>query len=137
MCFKFNPNIKPSHKAPSHNPCLVFAKLYLDETRAKIGEVTKIFTHNSTIVIKDVNLKTKDMKSREEGEHGQILKIKAQIHSSNVMLYSKEKEVVSRVGQKVLEGGQKVRYLIKTGELIDTIEQWIKKQLKFSVASIS
>ncbi|KAG5403872.1 hypothetical protein IGI04_009991 [Brassica rapa subsp. trilocularis] len=66
----------------------------------KTGEVTKIFTHNSTIVIKDVSLTTKHMKSREEGEPGQILKIEALIHSSNAMLYSKEKEVVSRVGHK-------------------------------------
>lgn len=57
-----------------------------------------------------------------------LFQIEAPIHSSNVMLYSKEKEVVSRVGHKVLEDGQKVRYLIKTGELIDTIEKW--KQLK-------
>ncbi|CAN6842004.1 unnamed protein product [Brassica oleracea] len=142
---------------PTGNPCLVFAKLKRWERKkckpnslpilhkmhvkfgdtvkvisgrdkGKIGEVTKIFTHNSTIVIKDVNLKTKHMKSREEGEPGQILKIEAPIHSSNVMLYSKEKEVVSRVGHKVLEDGQKVRYLIKTGELIDTVEKW--KQLK-------
>ncbi|CAE6240568.1 unnamed protein product [Arabidopsis arenosa] len=142
---------------PAENPCLVLAKLKRWERKeckpnslpilhkmhvkfgdtvkvisgrdkGKIGEVTKIFTHNSTIVIKDVNLKTKHMKSKEEGEPGQIVKIEAPIHSSNVMLYSKEKDVVSRVGHKVLEDGQKVRYLIKTGELIDTIEKW--KQLK-------
>ena len=44
------------------------------------------------------------------------------------MLHSKEKEVVSRVGHKVLEDGHKVRYLILTGELIDTVAKW--KQLK-------
>ncbi|KAF2561467.1 hypothetical protein F2Q70_00014984 [Brassica cretica] len=89
---------------PTGNPCLVFAKLKRWERKkckpnslpilhkmhvkfgdtvkvisgrdkGKIGEVTKIFTHNSTIVIKDVNLKTKHMKSREEGEPGQILKV--------------------------------------------------------------
>ncbi|AED96517.1 unnamed protein product [Arabidopsis thaliana] len=119
---------------PAENPCLVLAKLKRWERKeckpnslpilhkmhvkfgdtvkvisgrdkGKIGEVTKIFTHNSTIP-------------------GQIVKIEAPIHSSNVMLYSKEKDVVSRVGHKVLEDGQKVRYLIKTGELIDTIEKW-------------
>ncbi|CAA7049193.1 unnamed protein product [Microthlaspi erraticum] len=142
---------------PAENPCLVQAKLKRWERKeckpnslpvlhkmhvkfgdtvkvisgrdkGKIGEVTKIFTHNSTIVIKDVNLKTKHMKSREEGEPGQIVKIEAPIHSSNVMLYSKDKDVISRVGHKVLEDGQKVRYLIKTGEIIDTVEKW--KQLK-------
>ncbi|KAL0710255.1 hypothetical protein Bca4012_017233 [Brassica carinata] len=98
------------------------SKLY----EGKVGEVSKIFTHNSTIVIKDVNLKTKHMKSREEGEPGQILKVNGstdpQIKCEAVHL--KEKEVVSRVGHKVLEDRQKVRYLIKTGELIDTIEKW-------------
>lgn len=54
------------------------------------------------------------------------LQIEAPIHSSNVMLYSKEKEVASRVGHKVLDDGTRVRYLIKTGEIIDGAENWKK-----------
>lgn len=54
------------------------------------------------------------------------LQIEAPIHSSNVMLYSKEKEVASRVGHKVLDDGTRVRYLIKTGEIIDNAENWKK-----------
>ncbi|CAN1289830.1 50S ribosomal protein L24, chloroplastic [Linum perenne] len=42
------------------------------------------------------------------------------------MLYSKEKNVASRVGHKVLEDGSRVRYLIKTGEVIDSAENWKK-----------
>lgn len=52
--------------------------------------------------------------------------IEAAIHSSNVMLYSKEKQVASRVGHKILEDGTRVRYLIKTGEVIDNAENWKK-----------
>lgn len=44
------------------------------------------------------------------------------------MLYSKEKEVASRVGHKTLDNGKRVRYLIKTGEIIDSEERW--KELK-------
>lgn len=40
------------------------------------------------------------------------------------MLYSKEQNVASRVGHKVLDNGKRVRYLIKTGEVIDSAEQW-------------
>ena len=40
------------------------------------------------------------------------------------MLYSKQKEVASRVGHKILENGKRVRYLIKTGEIIDSAEEW-------------
>ncbi|KAF3789053.1 hypothetical protein EJ110_NYTH19756 [Nymphaea thermarum] len=50
--------------------------------------------------------------------------IEAPVHSSNVMLYSKEKQVASRVGHKILEDGTRVRYLLKTGEVIDSSEQW-------------
>lgn len=40
------------------------------------------------------------------------------------MLYSKQKEVASRVGHKILENGKRVRYLLKTGEIIDSAEEW-------------
>lgn len=42
------------------------------------------------------------------------------------MLYSKDQKVASRVGHKVLDNGKKVRYLIKTGEIIDSSENWKK-----------
>ncbi|KAJ6301032.1 hypothetical protein OIU77_015355 [Salix suchowensis] len=95
-------------------------------TREKLGRSLKFLRHNSKVVVKEINLKTKHMKSREEGEPGQIIKIEAPIHSSNVMLYSKEKNVASRVGHKFLDDGKKVRYLIKTGEIIDNAENWKK-----------
>ncbi|KAJ0593499.1 putative ribosomal protein L24 [Helianthus annuus] len=63
------------------------------------------------------------------GESGQIVKIEAPIHSSNVMLYSKEQNVASRVGHKTLDNGKRVRYLLKTGEIIDSVEIW-KKAVK-------
>lgn len=53
-----------------------------------------------------------------------IFKVEAPIHSSNVMLYSKEKQVTSRVGHKTLDNGKRVRYLTKTGEIIDSAENW-------------
>ncbi|KDP39032.1 hypothetical protein JCGZ_00789 [Jatropha curcas] len=101
-------------------------KVISGDDKGKVGEVTKIFRHNSTVVINEINLKTKHVKSKEEGEPGQIIKIEAPIHSSNVMLYSKEQDVVSRVGHKILDNGKRVRYLIKTGEIIDTSENWKK-----------
>lgn len=45
------------------------------DDKGKIGEITKIFRHNSTVVVKEINLKTKHVKSREEGEPGQIIKV--------------------------------------------------------------
>ncbi|OVA13167.1 Ribosomal protein L24 [Macleaya cordata] len=99
-------------------------KVIAGNEKGKVGEITRIFKHNSTVIVKDMNLKTKHMKSREEGEPGQIVKVEGPIHSSNVMLYSKEQNVASRVGHKILEDGSRVRYLIKTGEIIDNKENW-------------
>lgn len=50
-------------------------KVISGRDKGKIGEISKIFKHNSSIVVKEINLKTKHMKSREEGEPGQILKV--------------------------------------------------------------
>lgn len=64
--------------------------------------------------------------------------MEAPIHSSNVMLYSKDQNVASRVGHKILEDGSRVRYLIKTGEIIDSAENWkkaIKEKQKTEVAT--
>ena len=60
----------------------------------------------------------KHEKPRKEGETGQILRREASVHHSNVMLFSKEKQVASRVGHKVLDDGKKVRVLLKTGEVL-------------------
>ncbi|KAL6873741.1 hypothetical protein ACP4OV_013823 [Aristida adscensionis] len=93
--------------------------------KGKVGEVTRLFKHNSTVIVKDLNLKSKHKKGTDD-EPGEIVMIEGPIHSSNVMLYSKEKNVASRVGHKFLEDGTKVRYLIKTGEVIDSAENWVK-----------
>ncbi|WMV39822.1 hypothetical protein MTR67_033207 [Solanum verrucosum] len=104
-------------------------KVISGHDKGKIGEITEIIKHNSKVVVKEVNLKTKHVKSRSEEEPGQIVKIEAPIHSSNVMLYSKDQKVTSRVGHKTLDNGKRVRYLIKTGEIIDSAENW-KKAVK-------
>nr|CAD1823238.1 unnamed protein product [Ananas comosus var. bracteatus] len=132
-----------SNEAMERKECKPNSLPVLHKMHVKVGDTVKIiaaakrvklekllnFQHNSTVIVKDMNLKTKHMKSREQGEPGQIVKIEAAIHSSNVMLYSKEQQVASRVGHKILEDGTRVRYLIKTGEVIDNAENW-KKVIK-------
>lgn len=58
------------------------------------------------------------------------VQVEAPVHSSNVMLYSKTAKVASRVGHKTLEDGSRVRYLLKTGEVIDSAEEWKKVHKK-------
>ncbi|HJL69054.1 MAG TPA: 50S ribosomal protein L24, partial [Prochlorococcaceae cyanobacterium Gl_MAG_24] len=59
------------------------------------------------------------VKPTQEGESGRIVTEEASVHASNVMLYSTNKKVASRVALVVEKDGSKKRRLKKTGELID------------------
>jgi large subunit ribosomal protein L24 len=50
-------------------------KVISGRDKGQIGEITKIFKHNSTVIVQDINLKTKHRKSRDEGELGQITQV--------------------------------------------------------------
>lgn len=87
--------------------------------KGKVGEILRVLPKVSKVVVKDVNVRTKHVKPRQEGESGQITTFEAPIHSSNVMLYSTKENVASRVCHTFTEDGRKVRMLKKTGEIID------------------
>ncbi|NJO08905.1 MAG: 50S ribosomal protein L24 [Leptolyngbyaceae cyanobacterium SL_1_1] len=81
--------------------------------KGKIGEIISILPKQSQVVVEGVNLRTKHVKPRQEGESGQIVTSEFPIHSSNVMLYSKKEKVTSRVCYTFTEAGRKVRMLKK------------------------
>lgn len=87
--------------------------------KGKVGEIIKTIPQESRVVVKGVNITTKHMKPRQEGESGQILTYESPIHSSNVMLYSNKEKIASRISYTFTEEGKKVRMLKKTGEIID------------------
>jgi large subunit ribosomal protein L24 len=87
--------------------------------KGKIGEITAVITKTSQIVVKGVNIKYKTKQPQGENK-GEIVQSESPIHHSNAMLYSNEKQVRSRVGHKLVDG-KKVRYLLKTDEVIDKV----------------
>ncbi|MGF1494090.1 MAG: 50S ribosomal protein L24 [Microcoleaceae cyanobacterium] len=87
--------------------------------KGKVGEILKSIPGESQVIVKDVNVKTKHVKPRQDGESGQIVTFEAPVHSSNVMLYSSKENVASRICYTFTEDGRKVRMLKKTGEIID------------------
>jgi len=97
-------------------------KVISGKDKGKVGEVVKVYRKGlkaGKILVDDVNLMKKTQKPRQGGEEekGKIILTESPIHHSNVMLYSKEKQQVSRVGHKIVDG-KKLRYLIKTGEVL-------------------
>lgn len=80
-------------------------------------EIVEVFTKDGTVLCKDVNVKTKHVKPRGEGETGQVIQREFPIAHSNVQHYSEAQKVRSRIGSKVVDG-KKVRVLKKTGEVL-------------------
>ena len=54
----------------------------------EVGEIIKVNPKTGKIIIKDINLKLKHLKSNNENEIGEIKKFEAPIHHSNVKLYT-------------------------------------------------
>lgn len=85
--------------------------------KGKVGKVSDVLTKVGQVLVEGVNIKTKHVKPKAGGESGQIVQRESPVHHSNVMVYSEEKKVRSKVGYK-MEGEKKVRYLKKTGEVL-------------------
>ena len=87
--------------------------------KGKTGEVLKTLPIENRVIVQGVNLRTRHVKPTQEGETGRIVTEEASLHASNVMIYSLQKKVASRVELVVGKDGTKKRRLKKTGELID------------------
>jgi large subunit ribosomal protein L24 len=87
--------------------------------KGKTGEVLRTLPLENRVVVQGVNLRTRHVKPTQEGETGRVVTEEASLHASNVMLYSTDKNVVSRVEIVVEKDGTKKRRLKKTGEILD------------------
>lgn len=88
-------------------------KIISGKDRGKVGEILKILSGTSQVIVKDINVKKKHIKPKKEGDVGRISQFEAPIHSSKVMLYSIEKKVASRISIQTNSNGVKVRVLKK------------------------
>ena len=88
-------------------------KVISGKDKGKIGEVIKILQTTHQVVVKDINIKKKHIKPKKEGEVGRISQFEAPIDRSNVMLYSLEKKLASRISIQVDPSGAKIRVLKK------------------------
>jgi len=87
--------------------------------KGKTGEVLRTLPNENRVIVQGINLRTRHVKPTQEGETGRIVTEEASLHASNVMLYSTEKKVASRVEIVVEKDGTKKRRLKKTGEILD------------------
>ena len=94
-------------------------KIINGKEKGKTGEVLKTMPLENRVLVKGINFRTKHLKPTQEGEKGRIVTEEASIHASNVMFFSKDKNIVSKIEFFIDKEGVKKRRLKKTGELID------------------
>ena len=87
--------------------------------RGKTGKVLRTLLADNRVVVEGINLRTRHVKPKQEGEQGSIVNEEAPIHASNVMVYSVDQKVASRIEMVLQEDGSKKRRLKKTGEILD------------------
>jgi large subunit ribosomal protein L24 len=84
-------------------------KILSGKDRGKAGKVIQVFPKQDKVVVEGLNLTTKHLKTRREGQKGQRLEFAAPINAANVMLTCPKCSAPTRVGSKTLKQEGKTR----------------------------
>jgi len=83
------------------------------------AKVLAVFPNDRKALVEGVNIRTKHTKPTNENPKGGIIKKEAPIHISNLMVIDPKTGEPTRVGRKLNDKGQRVRYAVKSGEILD------------------
>ena len=84
--------------------------------KGKTGEVLKVSTKTGKVLVQGVNIVKKHQKANRSQLESAIIEKEAAINSSKVMLYCNKCKNATRISNKVLDDGTKVRVCKKCGE---------------------
>ncbi len=87
--------------------------------KGKKGKVLSVFPDKGKAIVEGVAIATKHQKPRRAGEPGGIIKQEAPVDASNLMNICSKCGKPARIGRKVLENGDKVRYCKKCNEVFN------------------
>ena len=92
-------------------------KVITGKSKGKVGDVLKVFPSEKKLIVSGVNLAKKHTKPTQTTEGG-IVQKELPIHISNVSHIDPKTNEITKIGYKVLESGEKVRFAKKSGEII-------------------
>lgn len=85
----------------------------------KKGRVLAVYLKEEKLLVEKLNMIKRHMRPSKKYGRGGIIEKEAPIHRSNVMLVCTKCNKPTRIGQKILENGTKIRICKKCGEVID------------------
>lgn len=77
--------------------------------KGKKGKILAVSIKEKKVIIENINMCTKHVKPRRQGDAGGIVKAEAAMYASKVQLVCPKCGKPTRVGHKILEDGSKVR----------------------------
>ena len=88
------------------------------EDKGQQGRVLSVQAAKNRAIVEGINIVSKSTKPTAKHPQGGIIKMEAPIHISNLALIDPKSGKPTRVGFRVNEKGEKVRYSKKSGEEI-------------------
>ena len=88
------------------------------DDKGKTGRVLSVQVKKNRAVVEGVNIVSKSTKPSAKYPQGEIVKIEAPVHISNLNLVDPKSGKPTRIGRKLNDAGKLVRYSKKSGEEI-------------------
>ena len=88
------------------------------EDRGKTGRVLSVLAAKGRAIVEGVNIVSKSTKPSAKHPQGGIIKMEAPIAISNISLIDPKSGKPTRIGIRINDKGEKVRYSKKSGEEI-------------------
>ncbi len=88
------------------------------EDKGQQGRVLTVQAAKQRAIVEGINIVSKSTKPTAKHPQGGIVKMEAPIHISNLALIDPKSGKPTRVGVRVNEKGEKIRYAKKSGEEI-------------------
>jgi len=89
------------------------------DEKGKRGRVLAVYPREGRLLIERLNIIKRHMKPSRKYTQGGIIEREAPIHRSNVMLVCPKCDKPTKIGQRILEDGTKVRVCKKCKEVLD------------------
>ena len=86
--------------------------------KGKQGKVLQVSPKEGKVIVEGLNIATKHVKPRRQGEQGGIVEAEAAMYACKVQLVCPKCGKATRIAHKILEDGSKVRVCKSCGEEI-------------------